>query len=115
MKILSVILILALSSCAFVDQANEFKGRGRLDILFPFGLIPGLDSVLPHFVIDLSGGFEWHNDEQQHRFEMDKLKFQREKEEKDNAVFKDALLRAADPSVVVPPVVHRDDDQERGK
>ena len=50
-----------MASCSFVRDANEFKARGTIDLLFPFDLIPGLSSILPHVVLDLSGGFEWQN------------------------------------------------------
>lgn len=67
-------LCAALASCSFFERANEFKGHGRIDLLFPFDLIPGLDSVLPRIALDIKGGFEWHNDAEQHQFEMDKLR-----------------------------------------
>lgn len=63
-----------MASCSFVRDANEFKARGTIDLLFPFDLIPGLSSILPHVVLDLSGGFEWQNDEVKHRHEMEKLR-----------------------------------------
>ena len=70
--------LLFLPSCSFIHDANDFKARGRIDLLFPFDLIPGLSSVLPHIVLDLSGGFEWHNDEaaRQHELDLIKLKNQ---------------------------------------
>jgi len=73
-KTASVLLCAILSSCSFFERANEFKGHGRIDLLFPFDLIPGLESVLPRIALDIKGGFEWHNDAEQHQFEMDKLR-----------------------------------------
>lgn len=74
MKRQSILLCAALCSCSFFERANEFKGHGRIDLLFPFDLIPGLDSILPRIALDVKGGFEWHNDAEQHQFEMDKLR-----------------------------------------
>lgn len=78
MKWVIAIALVSLSSCSFLREANEFKGRGTIDLLFPFDLIPGLDSVLPHVVLDISGGFEWHNDEVKHNHEMEKLRLKSE-------------------------------------
>ena len=78
-----LLLFLLLPSCSFIENANEFKGHGRLDILFPFSLIPGLDSVLPHFVIDIMCGFQWQNAEQQHQHEMEKLRLEHEIKQKE--------------------------------
>jgi hypothetical protein len=68
-------LLLALcSSCSFVERANEFKGRLRIDLFFPLNLIPGMSELLPHAVLDIGGGFEWHNDAERHRYEMEKMR-----------------------------------------
>lgn len=56
-----------------MEEANEFKGSAKLNILFPFELIPGLETILPKFEIGCDAGFFWHNDEDQHRYEMDKI------------------------------------------
>lgn len=46
--------------------------------MFPLDLIPGAGGLLPHAVLDISTGFEWHNDEQRHRREMEMLKLRAE-------------------------------------
>lgn len=76
MKCKSILLCTMLTSCSFFERANEFKGHGRIDLLFPFDLIPGLDSILPRIALDVKGGFEWHNDAEQHQHEIELLRLQ---------------------------------------
>lgn len=96
-----IFLLLPLNSCGmldFVSNANEFKGGGRLELTAPISWIPGFDSVLPKIVLDLKAGFEWHNDDELHRHEMEKLRLMHQIQElkKNEPTIEELFLRAFD-------------------
>jgi len=87
------LILFCLSSCAFMQEANQFKGAGKIDLLFPFDLI-GMSSVLPHVVLDVSAGFEWHNDQDARDHEIRLLELQNKVKEHDELDITEAMLRA---------------------
>lgn len=67
---------LGLTSCSIIgSDANELKAAGSFNLLFPFDLL-GLSSVFPELRIAFSGGLEWHNDQEMHQHELNKLRLQ---------------------------------------
>jgi hypothetical protein len=83
----SILLILLLSSCAFIDKNNELKGRFHINLLFPLEIIGLSDLIgLPKIDLDILGGIEWHNDEYRLKeIELkNKLKLEENKQNEEN-------------------------------
>lgn len=86
----AAVLTIALTSCSFVEEANEFDGGGEVNLLFPFDAL-GLSSALPEVKLGVRAGFSWHNDEEQHRFWMEKTALQAKIEAKDYDLTEEVL------------------------
>lgn len=94
-RIVTVLILFILQGCvSFLREANEFKGAVRLDFTAPIDWIPGISSILPHIVFDITGGFEWHNDAQAQDHELALARIRSKLEDEDEIDIKAVFLAA---------------------